>query len=73
MLRVVRMDIHRTFGEVVYWEDGRLRHGDRVDMTRTALDGFGETLTSTDEVVVEATGICMAVSRVLRHSCDGSL
>ncbi len=65
MRRVIGIDIHRTFGEVVFWEDGRLRHGGRVDMTRTALEGFGKTLTSTDDVVIEATGNCMAVSRVL--------
>ncbi len=33
MQRVIGMDIHRTFGEVVFWEDGKLRHGGRVDMT----------------------------------------
>lgn len=65
MQRVIGMDIHRTFGEVVIWEDGRLRHAGRVDMTRTALEGFGKTLLPTDEVVIEATGNCMAVSRVL--------
>lgn len=65
MRRVIGMDIHRTFGEVVIWEDGRLRHAGRVDMTRTALEGFGKTLLPTDEVVIEATGNCMAVSRVL--------
>ncbi|MFB9984771.1 IS110 family transposase [Mesorhizobium kowhaii] len=59
------MDTHRTFGEVVIWEDGRLRHVGRVDMTRTALEGFGKTLLADDEVVIEATGNCMAVSRVL--------
>ncbi|WP_189524348.1 IS110 family transposase [Mesorhizobium sp. M4B.F.Ca.ET.143.01.1.1] len=59
------MDTHRTFGEVVIWEDGQLRHVGRVDMTRTALEGFGRTLLATDEVVIEATGNCMAVSRVL--------
>jgi transposase len=59
------MDIHRTFGEVVIWEDGKLRHAGRVDMTRTALEGFGISLRTTDEVVIEATGNCMAVSRVL--------
>ncbi|MDB5577645.1 MAG: transposase [Bradyrhizobium sp.] len=37
----------------------------RVDMIRTALEGFGKTLQATDEVVLEATGNCMAVSRVL--------
>lgn len=26
MRRVIGMDIHRTFGEVVIWEDGKLRH-----------------------------------------------
>jgi transposase len=65
MRRVIGIDIHQTFGEVVFWEDGRIRHGGRVDMTRTALEGFGKTLTSTDDVVIEATGNCMAVSRVL--------
>ncbi|MCC7345991.1 MAG: IS110 family transposase [Variibacter sp.] len=59
------MDIHRTFGEVVFWEDGRLRSAGRVEMTRTALEGFARSLLATDEVVIEATGNCMAVSRVL--------
>ncbi len=65
MRRVIGIDIHRTFGEVVIWERGVLRHAGRVDMTRTALEGFGKTLEATDEVVVEATGNSMAVSRVL--------
>lgn len=65
MRRVIGIDIHRTFGEVVFWEDGMLRHAGRVDMTRTALEGFGKRLLATDEVVIEATGNCMAVSRVL--------
>lgn len=65
MRRVIGMDIHRTFGEVVFWEDGQLGHAGRVDMTRTGLGGFGKSLVTTDEVVIEATGNCMAVSRVL--------
>lgn len=65
MRRVIGMDIHRTFGEVVIWEEGKLRHASRVDMTRTGLEGFGKSLQVTDEVVIEATGNCMAVSRVL--------
>jgi transposase len=59
------MDIHRTFAEVVIWEQGRLRRAGRVDMTRTALEGFGKTLQLSDEVVVEATGNTMAVVRLL--------
>lgn len=65
MRRVIGIDVHRTFGEVVFWEDGRLRHAGRIDMTRTALEGFGKTLLASDEVVVEATANSMAVSRVL--------
>lgn len=65
MRRVIGMDIHRTFAEVVFWEDGRLRPAGRIDMTRSGLQGFGRTLTSEDEVVIEATGNSTAVVRVL--------
>jgi len=65
MRRVIGIDVHRTFGEVVFWENGRLRHAGRIDMTRTALEGFAKTLLASDEVVVEATANSMAVSRVL--------
>lgn len=70
MRRVIGMDIHRTFAEVVFWEDGRLRHHGRVDMTRSGLEGFGRSLNRTDEVVVEATGNAMAVVRVLSPFVD---
>ena len=65
MRRVIGIDVHRTFGEVVIRESGVLRHTGRVDMTRTGLEGFGKSLRATDEVVIEATGNCFAVSRVL--------
>ena len=65
MRRVIGIDVHRTFGEVVIWENGILRHAGRVDMTRIALEGLGKSLRSTDEVVIEATGNSMAVSRML--------
>ena len=65
MRRVIGIDIHRTFGEVGIWDNGELRHAGRVDMTRTALEGLGKRLRATDEVVIEATGNSMAVSRLL--------
>ena len=65
MRRVIGMDIHRTFAEVVFWEDGRLRPAGRVDTTRSGLEGFGRSLSKDDEVVVEATGNAMGVVRVL--------
>jgi hypothetical protein len=65
MRRVIGMDIHRTFAEVVFWEDGKLRPTGRVSMTRAGLEGFGRSLGKEDEVVIEATGNAMAVVRVL--------
>lgn len=65
MQRVLGMDIHRTFAEVVFWEAGRLRPAGRIDMTRSGLEGFGRSLSKEDEVVIEATGNAMAVVRVL--------
>ena len=44
MRRIIGIDTHRTFGEVVIWEDGSLRHAGRIGMTRTALEGFGKDL-----------------------------
>ena len=43
MRRVIGIDIHRTFGEVVIWEGGILRREGRVEMTRTALKGADHT------------------------------
>ena len=43
MRRVIGIDIHRTFGEVVIWDRGVLRHAGRVDMTRTGLEGLGKS------------------------------
>jgi len=48
MRRVIGIDIHRTFGEVVTWENGLTRHEGQVDMTRTALEGFGRQFKQTD-------------------------
>jgi transposase len=65
MRRVIGMDIHRTFAEVVFWEDGKLRLAGRVSMTRAGLEALGRSLGKEDEVVIEATGNAMAVVRVL--------
>ena len=65
MRRVIGIDVHRTFGEVVIWQNGLTRHEGRVEMTCTALEGFGRQLLKTDGVVVEPTGNAMAVLRVL--------
>jgi hypothetical protein len=54
-------DVHRTFGEVVIWENGLARHEGRADMTRTALEGFVRQLRPTDEVVIEAMSLAIVL------------
>jgi transposase len=66
MRRVIGMDIHRTFAEVVFWEDGKLRPAGRISMTRAGLEGFGRSLDKEDEIVIEATGNAMATVHVLK-------
>jgi len=65
MRRVIGIDIHRTFGEVVIRENGLPRHEGRVEMTRTALEGFGRQLKKTDEVVIEGEAEAAIVSGLL--------
>ena len=65
MRRVIGLDIHRTFAEAVAWEEGRLVRLGRVDMIRTALEGFGRGLRASDVVVVVEAGNAMALVRVL--------
>ncbi len=67
MRRVIGMDIHRTFAEVVFWEDGKLRPAGRVSMTRSGLEGFGRSLGKEDEVVIEATGNAWPLSACFRR------
>lgn len=52
MRRLIGLDLHRTFAEAVFWEDGRLRWHGRIDMTHSGLEGFGRSLETTDEAVV---------------------
>src|SRR3954454_11061753 len=65
-MRVIGLDVHRTFGEVVFLEDGVLQSGGRVDLTAERLAAFGRGLSSTDEVVLEATGNTAATVRALK-------
>src|ERR671920_1100072 len=66
VMRVIGMDIHRVFAEVVALLDGVLTRLGRVDMRRDRLEGFARsTLTHDDHVVVEATGNAAAVAEVL--------
>src|SRR5512132_2978608 len=64
-MRIIGMDIHRAFAEVVALEAGKLTRLGRVDMRRALLQAFAERLRKDDEVVIEATGNAAAVAEVI--------
>jgi len=64
-MRIIGMDIHREFAEVVALEGVKLTHLGRVEMTRDQLGAFAETLQATDHVVLESTGNTTAVVDIL--------
>lgn len=65
-MRVIGFDVHRTFAEVVFFEEGILQSGGKVDLTADRLARFGRSLSPADEVVLEATGNTAAIVRSLR-------
>ena len=64
-MRVIGLDIHRTFAEVMFLENGELIHGGRVELTRNAFSAFCGSLRRADEAVLEATGNTISVVRLL--------
>jgi transposase len=64
-MRIIGLDIHRTFAEAVAWENGKLRRLGRVDMRRDRLGAFAAKLSKEDVVVIEATGNAAAVASVV--------
>lgn len=64
-MRIIGLDIHRSFAEVMFLEDGEVIHGGRVELTHSRFSAFVRTLRQDDEVVLEATGNTMAVVRLL--------
>ena len=65
-MRIVGMDIHRSFAQVAVLEDGRITDNRRVELVHHHLVAFARTLSTEDEVVIEATGNSAAVERILR-------
>jgi transposase len=65
-MRVIGMDIHRSFAQVAILEDGQIIREQRVDLVHGPLVNFAKTLSLEDEVVIEATGNSAAVERLMR-------
>jgi len=55
-VKIVALDVHRTFGQIAIHEAGTIRDAGRVTMEREAVLAFAKTLSRSDEVVLEETG-----------------
>ena len=68
-MRVIGMDIHRTFAEAVMIDGDRLMRLGRINMSRDHLAAFAAKLTSEDHIVIEATGNAHTVAEGGRTLC----
>jgi len=64
-MRVIGLDVHRTFAQVAVLENGLVKDHGRVAMDRQAVLNFAGTLTKEDDVVIEATGNTAIIVRLL--------
>src|ERR1700730_12397812 len=64
-MRFIALDVHRDFCAVAIAEDGQVRLAGRVDTEPSALELFARSLGADDQVVLEATGNALAISRIL--------
>ena len=66
-MRVVGVDLSRTFAEIAYLEEGAVTPGGRVTLVHAALSEWAASrLRATDHVVLEATANTMAVVNAVR-------
>ena len=65
-MKIVGMDIHRSFAQVAILQDGKITKQVRVELTHEPLVAFAKTLSLEDEVVIEVTGNSAAVERLMR-------
>lgn len=64
-MRAIGLDVHRDFCEVAICVQGQTRSAGRVETTPEQLELLGQSLASSDRVVLEATGNALAIARIL--------
>ncbi len=65
-MKIIGMDIHRSFAQVAILDDGKITKLLRVELTHEPLVAFAKTLSLEDEVVIEVTDNSAAVDRLMR-------
>ena len=64
-MRVIALDVHRSFAEVAVQEEGLGRPAGRIVLEHDAVVKFARSLRQDDHVVLEATGNTAAIVRLL--------
>jgi hypothetical protein len=65
-MRVIGLDVHRSFAVAAAVEDATVRQLGRIELTREKVLAFArQHLRSEDEVVLEATGNTFAIAKLL--------
>jgi hypothetical protein len=65
-MRVIGLDVHRSFAVAAILEDIVLSSSGRVELVRDAVVTFGRKLRVNDEVVIEVTGNRAMIVRLLQ-------
>ena len=66
-MRIIALDVHRSFAQTAILENGKLRDARKVDLERNRLLQFARKLKLDDEIVIEATGNTSSIVRMLSH------
>ncbi|QND61572.1 transposase [Mesorhizobium huakuii] len=64
-MRIIALDVHRSFAQMAILEKGKIRDAGRIDLERSRLLQFAMKLKPDDEIVIEATGNTSAIVRLL--------
>jgi transposase len=64
-MRIIALDVHRSFAQMAILENGVIRDGGKVDLERSRLLHFAKSLKPDDEIVLEATGNTSAIVHLL--------
>ena len=64
-MRIIALDVHRSFAQIAILENGKIRDAGRVDLERSRLLQFANKLKPDDEIIIEATGNTSAIVRLL--------
>ena len=64
-MRVVGLNVSRTFAEIAYLDEGHVQAGGRMALQSTELERFAAGLRPTDHAVLKATGNTTTIAAAL--------